>query len=240
MSREIVDLCKQTTILAIDDEKSFLKSLERLLKYPGQFLKAENGDQAIDLVKEYKVDLILLDQTLEDELGTDVLKKILKIQPDVRVVLITICEENDVRSQMPFNQNSIKAYFQKPLKINRYQRLKDTVQEVLISTIDNSFHEINDFKQIITENVGYVEEFVDEFANVILYDEEENGHQSILPKVVLERNAIYEGMNFMAKSFIADRNIITTFGRLPDDEATKKIIEDIAKDIDFELGNDEW
>lgn len=240
MTKAIVEQCKNTTILAIDDEVKFLKRLERLLLYPGTFLKAQNGDEAIEIASKNKINLLLLDQNLETELGTDVLKEIKKINPGIKVILITICSEDEIRSQTDPNSENIKAYFQKPIKTRRYQRIRETVQELLLSSIYMTSEDEDVDPNVITVNSGYVEEFIDEYANVILYDEDDDEHQSILPRSVLENNAIYEGMNFTVKSVVENNKITTYFNRSPKSKETNDLIQNIMKDVDFDLGNDEW
>jgi DNA-binding NtrC family response regulator len=64
------------TILVIDDEKGMRKALDRQLRRAGyRVLLAESGQQALDLLREEAVDLILLDHQLPDMNGLDVFEQ---------------------------------------------------------------------------------------------------------------------------------------------------------------------
>jgi len=83
-------------ILAVDDEKDFLFILEYWLKSKGYKVKtALDGFQALELVKTYNPDIILLDVNMPGIDGLETLKRIRQINKDVPVIIITayIAEE---------------------------------------------------------------------------------------------------------------------------------------------------
>ena len=83
-------------ILAVDDEKDFLFILEYWLKSKRYKVKtATDGFKALELVKTFKPDIILLDVNMPGIDGLETLKRIRVIDKDVAVIIITayIAEE---------------------------------------------------------------------------------------------------------------------------------------------------
>jgi two-component system chemotaxis response regulator CheY len=87
------------TILLVDDQRparNILKnSLVDLKLFRGyNFLEAENYNEALELVQEYPVDLVLLDWNLGTEkTGLDILKEIRKIEKCKQVPIIMVTSE---------------------------------------------------------------------------------------------------------------------------------------------------
>lgn len=88
------------TILAIDDEKRNREFYFGLLKYKGyNVLKAENGEDALEILKNASVDLVLLDIMMPGISGFDVLKSIRenkKLQ-SLPVIIITALADKENR-----------------------------------------------------------------------------------------------------------------------------------------------
>lgn len=56
--------------------------------------EAESGQQAINMVKKQHYDLILLDISLPDKHGIDVLKQLKSEQPDIKIIVISMYPED--------------------------------------------------------------------------------------------------------------------------------------------------
>lgn len=82
-------------ILLLDDEKPFRESLRRLLRTLGTIPKsrccaeAENGSQAIKELQSKEIDIALIDYRLPGENGVKIVKRMLEIQADLVVVMLT-------------------------------------------------------------------------------------------------------------------------------------------------------
>ncbi|CAG0960359.1 sigma-54 dependent transcriptional regulator [Geobacter sp.] len=77
-------------ILIIDDEAFIRENVERVLGDEGyQVLPAAGGKEALEIVSEEDVDLVLLDLNLGTEDGIEVLKSLKKIDPELLVIIIT-------------------------------------------------------------------------------------------------------------------------------------------------------
>ena len=87
---------KEFNILIVDDEKDFLETMGSFLKLKGYFvLTADDGHKAIDMIKQNKPDLVLLDVVMPEFDGVDTLKEIRKTAPDLDVIMITAHTSNE-------------------------------------------------------------------------------------------------------------------------------------------------
>jgi nitrogen regulation protein NR(I) len=77
------------TILVVDDDKSIRYSLKRMLEEKYSILTAQNGEEALDRVKEISPDLIIMDIKMPGRNGIDVLKEIKTIDPKSLVIMMT-------------------------------------------------------------------------------------------------------------------------------------------------------
>ncbi len=77
-------------ILIIDDEAAIRESLEALLTLEGFIVfLAPDGNAGLDLLSRNEYDLLLLDLALPGESGIDLLPRILEMQPQLPVIMIT-------------------------------------------------------------------------------------------------------------------------------------------------------
>jgi DNA-binding NtrC family response regulator len=78
------------SILIIDDEMVIRESLEALLIMEGfQVTLASDGPAGLDFLSHTAFDLLLLDLALPGESGIELLPRILEMQPDLPVIMIT-------------------------------------------------------------------------------------------------------------------------------------------------------
>jgi CheY-like chemotaxis protein len=79
------------SILIIDDEMVIRESLEALLIMEGfQVTLASDGPAGLDFLSHTAFDLLLLDLALPGESGIELLPRILEMQPDLPVIMITV------------------------------------------------------------------------------------------------------------------------------------------------------
>lgn len=83
-------------VLVVDDHALIRKGLKMLLEEsPDVHVKgeAETGMQAIDMVRAQSFDLVLLDISLSDKHGIDVLKQLKSEQPDIKIIVLSMYPE---------------------------------------------------------------------------------------------------------------------------------------------------
>ena len=116
-------------ILVVDDDPAINKLLKNLLSGKGyKIIVAENGGEAIDLVKAHRPDLIVLDILLPEINGYDICRSLKFDSPykDIPIVLLTVRDrEIDPRIgqmmgidyvQKPFNSEEFLAKIVQVLK----------------------------------------------------------------------------------------------------------------------------
>lgn len=102
-------------ILIIDDEAFIRENVSRILSENGyQVYQAANGTEARDLVSGGEIDLALLDLNLGNEHGTDVLKALKSLDPELLVIIIT--GFGSVESAVDTLKSGAYHYMKKPFK----------------------------------------------------------------------------------------------------------------------------
>lgn len=82
-------MSEPSTVLVVDDEIGPRESLRAILKPEYKVLVATEGEQAVRLMGESPIDVVLLDLRMPGVSGIRVLERIKEINPDVEVILIT-------------------------------------------------------------------------------------------------------------------------------------------------------
>jgi DNA-binding NarL/FixJ family response regulator len=85
------------SILVVDDHALIRKGLKMLLEDNPDFQiqgEAETGLQAVSMMREQHFDMVLLDMSLPDRHGMDVLKQIKAESPDVKIIVLSMYPED--------------------------------------------------------------------------------------------------------------------------------------------------
>lgn len=105
-------------ILIVDDEKSIRNSLRDVLEYEGHtIIEAENGMEALALVKKTELDLILCDIKMPKMDGIDFLDMALEAKPES--VIIMISGHGTIETAVEAIKKGAYDYLPKPLDLNR-------------------------------------------------------------------------------------------------------------------------
>jgi DNA-binding response OmpR family regulator len=101
-------------ILCVDDEPINLMIIEVNLIAAGyEVYKAEDGSAALQLFKEIKPQLVLLDIMMPGISGIDTLKEIKKIDPNIPVIMVSgVTDEAIAKSALEFGAYD---YVKKPI-----------------------------------------------------------------------------------------------------------------------------
>jgi DNA-binding NtrC family response regulator len=77
-------------ILIVDDERAILKGFQAILEMTGYRVSiAENGEEALDMACERFYNLALIDIKLPDMEGTELLRELQHINPEMKKVMVT-------------------------------------------------------------------------------------------------------------------------------------------------------
>ena len=117
------------TILAVDDDATILSVISRFLdRLPIGLavLTAENGAEAIDVLKSAKVDLVLTDLKMPVMDGFALLAYISDKHPDIKTIAMTGLQSEDIYERLSFL--GIRHYMEKPFSL---KELNDKITQIL-------------------------------------------------------------------------------------------------------------
>ncbi|MCP4259464.1 MAG: response regulator [Planctomycetes bacterium] len=116
-------------ILFVDDDEKILRSLEMsLMDEPYEKLFAESGKEALEILSNKEVQVIVTDMRMSDMNGLELLKIVKKQYPHiVRIVLSGYTQVTTLLTAI--NQGEIFRYITKPWKLD--EEFKPAVREAI-------------------------------------------------------------------------------------------------------------
>lgn len=104
-------------VLIVDDQNGIRVLLTEVFNSEGyKTYQASNGMLALEIVKKDKPDLVLLDMKIPGMDGLEILKRIKKIDPDVKVIMMTAYGELDMIKEA--TESGALMHFTKPFDID--------------------------------------------------------------------------------------------------------------------------
>jgi DNA-binding NtrC family response regulator len=125
---------RRNAILAIDDESDFLLLLKDALQCHGYTVHTASDPK--DALKVYQerheeIGMVLLDYLFPEMSGDMVLEELQRFNPDVRVVLVTGCEESVAENMLA---KGLHGYLQKPFDLPVLaQKVRDAINAPALS-----------------------------------------------------------------------------------------------------------
>ncbi len=119
---KINNILKTKTILFVDDEKQIADMFCNLFRL-GMNIKsycAYDGQEGLELFKKYNYDLIVTDIQMPRLNGYEMIKEILKINQDIKVIFISGYKEEFFNEEFKEFKNCIE-YIDKPIAIEKLQ-----------------------------------------------------------------------------------------------------------------------
>lgn len=115
-------------ILVVDDEKEINETLSEVLTNRGhQMFSAFDGDEAIKILKENNIDLVLLDMRMPKVDGIQVIKAIKQHTPKTRIMVITGFADTYLQKAKDLG---VDGFFIKPVRLDSIiKRMKELLEE---------------------------------------------------------------------------------------------------------------
>ena len=114
-------------LLLVDDEKGITDSLKSFFETRGfKVYTANSGEKALEIVNKNKPDIVFLDIRMRGMNGMDALEKIKKIDKNIKVIMLTIHEEQEIIDKA--KALGADEYITKPFRV-------DYLDEVVIKKV---------------------------------------------------------------------------------------------------------
>ncbi len=119
----------QRLILVVDDEETQRRTVGSVLQDWGhEVLEAAAGQEALGLVKDHAVDLILTDMRMPGMSGLELLRECRTLRPDISVVVMTAF--GSVETAVEAMKNGAADFLTKPIDLDRLEVVVGRVLEM--------------------------------------------------------------------------------------------------------------
>jgi|SRR3989339_131784 len=100
------DPCARVSVLLVDDEEAIAELAQRMLEFMGYDVTAfTEGNYALKsyLAFPKKYDVVILDQSMPGRSGSEIASEILKIRPDMPIILMSGFYDQDLAAAAEYN-----------------------------------------------------------------------------------------------------------------------------------------
>jgi len=109
-------------ILLVDDEENARTALAKILsREEYEVISAGNGFEALELLKNTQVDLVITDINMPEMNGMSFLREINRLYPGINVIMVTAYGE--VESYIEAMNLGAFEYINKPVRINELKKI---------------------------------------------------------------------------------------------------------------------
>ena len=185
---------KRISVLIADDHSLIRQGLKQILELEKDMIviaQASNGSEAVQLARECKPDVILMDINMPGTNGLQAIKEIKQEKLESRVIVLTIHEDRE--------------YLFKTLQMGAEGYvLKDAEPSVLIEAIRN----VNAGQSYIQPNMTM--ELVKEFNRVTMHEKEKHDENNLTTREIEVLELIAEGMinkEIAKKLYISEKTV---------------------------------
>lgn len=112
------------TILYVDDERSNLRVFRSTFRRDFEILLAESAKEALDILSNNKVDLLITDQMMPEMSGVELLEKIKGLYPGIppnRLMLSGYAQPDDI--DLAFSEYRLYKFISKPWDEENFKEL---------------------------------------------------------------------------------------------------------------------
>lgn len=126
---------ERATVLFVDDERYILMSLSSLFRSTYRVLITTDPNEALEIVRSEKVDVIVSDQRMPQMLGAELLSRVRKISPGTMRILLT--GYSDMASVVSsINEGEVFRFINKPWSNDEIRTLMANAVQIARDTVD--------------------------------------------------------------------------------------------------------
>ncbi len=222
MYKKVISVSKDDNILIIDDELIPRVSIKMVLKDKYFVHTASSGQEGLNLMLQYPINLVVLDIKMPDMDGIAVLREIKKKHPDTEVILLTAYASIDsARNAVqlgaldylmkPFDKDAVLNVVEKGLQKNRTKKASIQEKEELIYKTRSLESEITKAQQeLIRAYEGTVKALIRAIDAKDHYTFDHSDHVTKLAVIIADALGISENM----KNKIRYGGIIHDIGKI--------------------------
>jgi len=143
-------MLKDRTVLFVDDEKSVLNALQRALHSEHyRIMTADNAQQALAILNNNAIDLVISDQHMPETTGADLLRQIHQTHPHIIRIMMTGNPHSDIMLQA-INEGHIYGFFTKPWDMDEIREtITDCLQHTEKGHFEAALKEVDDLKHLL-------------------------------------------------------------------------------------------
>ena len=196
------------SILWADDEIDLLKPHILFLEQKGyEVVTTNNGDEAMDIIRERNFDIVFLDEHMPGMSGIETLEGIKSLYPNLPVVMITKSEEESIMDDAI--GSNISDYLIKPVNPNQILlALKKNLENKKLISEKTTMAYQQEFRSIgmdISMGLNF-EEWVEMYKKIVRWEHDlekttDNNVQEILNMQKNEANQVFA--KFVEKNYIS-------------------------------------
>lgn len=184
-------------ILIVDDDRLLQNSLRTILSEKYDPLIAGSGEEAIRLLTEKSVDLVLLDIRLPGMDGIETLQRIKAMRPELLVIMMTAFE--DIKTVITSMKMGGYDYLVKPLEVEMFELVIEKALETLrlkkeVEELRRVYRKKFNIENIVGESEGFkkVLEFADKVAKgydtTVLIEGESGVGKEVVARMIHQRS----------------------------------------------------
>jgi putative two-component system response regulator len=195
----------KNTLLVVDDDPYVLESISTLLKTFGYSVHScQNANDAMKVIKETVVDMVLTDIKMPQVTGIELLKKIHAFDNQIPVILMTAFAELDVAVEAikqgafdfvtkPYNPDYLLYSVEKAVKFTSFIKMEKNYKTMLENTVRLRTQELADALLMVKKMSA---EVIQRLTSVAEYRDTDTG--SHIARIGLYSNKIAEALGMPA------------------------------------------
>ncbi|MBU3057488.1 response regulator [Pseudomonas indica] len=129
------EIPERATVLFVDDERYILMSLSSLFRSSYRVLSTTDPNEALEIVRREKVDVIVSDQRMPQMLGAELLRRVRRVSPGtMRILLTGYSDMSSVISSI--NDGEVFRFINKPWSNDEMRTLVASAVQIARNTVN--------------------------------------------------------------------------------------------------------